>query len=134
MDTYTTFQFLTYNKNSLANTKNLHVVAWLTGNLGGALDFTPHVTIEIALHEQLTKKNILELVINSKNMQNYLDEITLERFCTGRYLILDHILYTDHVSHVLTVPCPFIFSNTASSCNDTPFDVHFHSHHETPQI
>jgi hypothetical protein len=40
VDTYTTFQFLTYNKNSLANIENLHVVAC---HLGGALDFTPPI-------------------------------------------------------------------------------------------
>jgi len=36
---------------SLAYTRNLHVVACLTGNLGGALDFAPHVTIKIALSD-----------------------------------------------------------------------------------
>jgi hypothetical protein len=63
------------------------------------------------IHEEITKKDIPELVVKSKNLQNYLDEMTLDRFCTGKCLPPDHILSTDHLSRVLTVPYPLIFSS-----------------------
>jgi DNA-binding IscR family transcriptional regulator len=64
------------------------------------------MTIKIALHEQITKKHSKNMQNNNnnkacqsqaswdrlKNLQNYLDEMTLDRFCTGRYLPPDHIL------------------------------------------